>query len=195
MEAPEERSLLSHLEASPAFWSSLISRTSSLLVPVPPVSSEAQRDFYPMASKYCPVQYTALAGKRNRRKKMGKIVPQPPSQELPRMVRESLKLEIPPSVPSLEKESTQVPCWQVRRRTSVDWPSSGLPGYREAGPCLSPSFQGLRKPLLHPCPRAWSRCLFLVKWLHVTSHAPLRFLTFPLPYLHGSLSDSDRYYL
>lgn len=62
MEDPEERSLLGHLEASPAFWSPLISRIS-LLAPVPPVSSEAQRDFYLMASKYCPVQYTALAGK------------------------------------------------------------------------------------------------------------------------------------
>lgn len=40
----------------------LISRIS-LLALVPPVSSEAQRDFYLMASKYCPVQYTALAGK------------------------------------------------------------------------------------------------------------------------------------
>lgn len=33
---------------------------------------------------------------------MEKILPQPPSQELPMMVREGLKLEIPP-VPSLEK--------------------------------------------------------------------------------------------
>lgn len=57
---------------------------------------------------------------------MGKILPQPPSQELPMTVREGLKLEIPPSVPSLEKESMQVPCWQVHRRTSVDWPSSGI---------------------------------------------------------------------
>lgn len=124
MEDPEERSLLGHLEASPAFWSPLISRIS-LLAPVPPVSSEAQRDFYLMASKYCPVQYTALAGKGGWWKKMGKILPQPPSQELPVTVREGLKLEIPPSVPSLEKESTQVPCWQVHRKT-VDWPSSGI---------------------------------------------------------------------
>lgn len=34
---------------------------------------------------------------------MEKILPQPPSQELPMTVREGLKLEIPSSVPSLEK--------------------------------------------------------------------------------------------
>lgn len=83
----------------------------------------------------------------------GEDSPSAPSQELPMTVREGLMLEIPPSVPSLEKEFTQVPCWQVHRRTCVDWPSSGIPGYREAGPCLSLSFQGLRKPLLHPCPQ------------------------------------------
>lgn len=89
IEGPEERRLLSGPEASPAFWNPLISRIS-LLAPVPPVSSEAQRDFYPMASKCCPVQYTALAGKGSRWRKMGKILPQPPSQELPMMVREVL---------------------------------------------------------------------------------------------------------
>lgn len=50
MEGPEERSQLGHLEASAAFWSPLIPRIF-LSALVPPASSEAQMDFYPMAFK------------------------------------------------------------------------------------------------------------------------------------------------
>lgn len=102
---------------------------------------------------------------------MGKILPQPASQELPTMFREVLSWG--PPVPSLEKVSIWVLCWQVHTGASV----IGLPGWA----LLSLSFYGPRK--LHPCPKAWSRCLFPAMWLHVTSHAssPPAILHIPTP--------------
>lgn len=116
MEGPEERSLLSHPEASVAFWNPLIPRIS-LLTLAPPASPEAQGDSYPRAPKCCPVQYTARVGKGNIWRRVGKILPQPTSQELPAMLREVLSWGGP--MRSLEKASIWILCWQVHMRASL----------------------------------------------------------------------------